>query len=430
VVGAGVAGLTIADRLARAGDEVVVLEKARVVGGLARSFRYGEFTFDIGPHRFHSYDDDVHEFITGVLGDDALVIGRSSGVFMFGRTFDWPLTLRSGLRLPPSVLLSATRDLVSRRPADGESFEDYVRARYGDTLYRVFFKPYTERFTGTPCNRMSRAWASTGLERALIDRGIPSGTLTSLIRSAVRPRESLQFLYPDSGGIGVFSDRLADRLRSASATILTDCPVTGVQATSDRIEAVLSGDRAHPCDTLVWTAPITQLGAQLGTPIDGLTFLSLALFNYRVAAPPRTQHQWCYYSDDSVPFSRVSVPTLFNPRLAPAGSHGLCVEIPMLPTDPRWPNPEALTPAIDDALVRVGLVASPSDIIGVDVERVPNAYPLYTLDYQRRLAKAKSAMSRFQNLRLLGRNATFTYNNMDGSIAAALALTRETTAAG
>ncbi len=101
----------------------------------------------------------------------------------------------------------------------------------------------------------------------------------------------------------------------------------------------------------------------------------------------------------------------------------------MLPTDPRWPNPEALTPAVGDALVRVGLVESPSSVIGVDVERVSNAYPLYTLDYQQRLAKAKSALSRYTNLRLLGRNASFTYNNMDGSIAAALALANKLTGA-
>ena len=68
IVGAGVAGLTIAYQLVRQGFHVTVIEKNAVVGGLARTFHYGDFHFDVGPHRFHTENPRVAEFIRRILG--------------------------------------------------------------------------------------------------------------------------------------------------------------------------------------------------------------------------------------------------------------------------------------------------------------------------------------------------------------------------
>ncbi|MEQ1729307.1 MAG: FAD-dependent oxidoreductase, partial [Vicinamibacterales bacterium] len=53
IVGAGVAGLTIGHQL-RQQYQVTVVERNDVVGGLARTWHYGDFHFDVGPHRFHT----------------------------------------------------------------------------------------------------------------------------------------------------------------------------------------------------------------------------------------------------------------------------------------------------------------------------------------------------------------------------------------
>ena len=74
IVGAGVAGLTIAYQLVRQGFHVTVIEKNAVVGGLARTFHYGDFHFDVGPHRFHTENSRVAEFIRRILGKEAIEI--------------------------------------------------------------------------------------------------------------------------------------------------------------------------------------------------------------------------------------------------------------------------------------------------------------------------------------------------------------------
>ncbi len=70
VVGAGPQGLTMALALVSRGWPVVVAESSGVVGGQARSFRYGGFTFDLGLHALVSRDGDVSRFARDVLGDD------------------------------------------------------------------------------------------------------------------------------------------------------------------------------------------------------------------------------------------------------------------------------------------------------------------------------------------------------------------------
>jgi hypothetical protein len=66
-------------------------------------------------------------------------------------------------------------------------------------------------------------------------------------------------------------------------------------------------------------------------------------------------------------------------------------------------------------------VRSLDEVEGCHIERVRETYPLYTLNYRRKLAAVSNWIERsWGNLTLLGRAGRFWYNNMDHSIAAAL----------
>ena len=57
-----------------------------MVGGLGRTFHYGDFHFDVGPHRFHTENPRVAAFIREILLEEAIEIPRKSGARMFGST--------------------------------------------------------------------------------------------------------------------------------------------------------------------------------------------------------------------------------------------------------------------------------------------------------------------------------------------------------
>ena len=272
VVGAGVAGLTAADRLLDHGADVTLLEREDRVGGLARSSRYDGVTFDIGPHRFHTDDEGVDHFVREVLGPDVIEIDRSSAVWLFDAYHDWPLGRSSLLKLPPMGMLRAGLDLFRRPAATDESLESYILSRYGRTLYEIFFKPYTEKFLTYRCRDLHRDWASAGINRAVIDQRYRFDNLFRVAwTTLLPPRVTTHFVYPRSGGIDRFSERIAERIRGKGGRISTSAKVEAVETEGERIVAVTtsSGQRV-PCDEILWTAPLPLLARLLGQSTPAL----------------------------------------------------------------------------------------------------------------------------------------------------------------
>ena len=71
-------------------------------------------------------------------------------------------------------------------------------------------------------------------------------------------------------------------------------------------------------------------------------------------------------------------------------------------------------------MLRTGMIRRHNDIVDVRFERIPNTYPLYTLNYRRKLAANTEVIARFNNLLNLGRTGSFWYNNQDHSIKQAM----------
>jgi protoporphyrinogen oxidase len=419
VVGAGVAGLTFAHAVLSQGESAIVVERNQEVGGLARSFHYGDFSFDVGPKRFHTEDPEVLSFLLSILGKDYLVVDRSSAVHLFGRYFPWPLDQRALFRLPFPVMVSAGFDLLRRKPPEDESsFTEYTRSRYGDTLYRLFFKPYTEKFLQIPCEEVHVDWAKTGINRAVIDKRVKTESLFDLVRNVLIPKPVVtEFIYPSYGGFGTFSEKLSAAVRDRGGEILLENTITAIEARKGRVEevALADGRRVRP-GYLVWSGNLLALARLLGTEPPAVRYLATVLYNVEVEADVLQHQQWIYYGGKDTVLSRVSITNEMARYMAPAGKTGLCVEVTCFEGEGPWRDPEALVPRILSDLVRLKLVASSTHFGRVHVERVRDTYPIYDLGYKESFAAASRMVKPFENLKLLGRTGAYWYNNSDHSM--------------
>jgi protoporphyrinogen oxidase len=427
IVGAGVAGLSFAHSVLGEGKSALVVERNDHVGGLARSFRYGDFVFDVGPKRFHTEDPEVLSFLLSILGDEYLVVDRSSAVHLFGRYFPWPLDQRALFRLPFRVMVSAGFDLLRRKPpADEDSFTEYTRSKYGDTLYRLFFKPYTEKFLQIPCEEVHVDWAKTGINRAVIDKRVKTDSLFDLIRNVLLPRPVVtEFIYPSRGGFGTFCEKLSEAVRARAGELLLESTVTSLSISGGRVvEVALADGRRIEPGYLVWSGNLTALARLLGKEPPPLRYLSTILYNIEVEAEVLQKQQWIYFGGRDTELSRVSITTEMAPYMAPPGKTGLCVEVTGFEGEGAWRDPEALVPRILDDLVRLKLVRAREHFGRVHIERVRDTYPIYDLRYKESFALASRMVKPVSNLKLLGRTGAYWYNNSDHSMKMSLQLAR------
>ena len=382
IVGAGLSGLTLAERILSSGgeDEITILEREDAPGGLARSFRVDGFDFDIGPHRFHTFNTEVDGYLRDILADCFVQISRKSSVYMADRYRNWPLTLASVAGLPFPVLWKSFLDIFNKpHIPEITSFADYIRSRYGDNLYNFFFSGYTRKFTGTDAENLHLDWAQAGVNRAVIDNRVKADSLLSLVKGMLLPKPvETQFYYPAHGGIQTFCNLQSERIQAAGGKLILNTSSRGISVDENRVTGViLENGETIRADRVFWTAPITVL-----YPETELTFINTLIANVALNSEvPRNDYQWCYFGHEDLIFSRLTVPRNFRADCVPPGKDSLIAEITCNSETAFWKDPEIIRQRLIDDLKTVGAVKG-DDVTFIDWQKIPETYPVYTLDYK------------------------------------------------
>src|SRR3974390_1012924 len=165
VVGAGPAGLTAAYCLTKEIPSVLVIEKDPVyVGGISRTVNYNGYLFDIGGHRFFSKAKEIVDLWQEILPDDFIERPRLPRIFYGGKFYSYPLNAFEALRnlgLFTSVACMLSYAYAKAQPiSDARTFHDWVRNQFGEKLFSIFFKAYTEKVWGMSCDEISADWAA------------------------------------------------------------------------------------------------------------------------------------------------------------------------------------------------------------------------------------------------------------------------------
>ncbi|HAN95948.1 MAG TPA: hypothetical protein DCQ98_00245 [Planctomycetaceae bacterium] len=490
IIGGGPAGLTAASELLeRTSIRPIVLEASDMLGGISRTVNYRGNRIDIGGHRFFSKSDRVMAWWRRLLpieksADDSFEIryqGKSTGVdascdgpdpattdrvmlirprksriYFLRRFFDYPLRLSTRtlanlgpIRIARIAVSYAAARLKPIRPE--KNLEQFLINRFGTELYRTFFRAYTEKVWGVPCDRIDAAWGAQRIKGLSITAALRDALSRPFRRRDVGQKQvetSLieRFLYPKLGP-GQMWEACGDRIRALGGEILMRHRVVRFERSGDRMVAVFAVDEAtgdehrFECDHVLSSMPVVDLVRGLDdfeSPVpreilaiaEGLAyrdFITVGLLVRRLkpidrvrGKPVALTDNWLYIQEPDVKVGRLQIFDNWSPYLvADRTTTWLGLEYFCSEGDALWSSTdERLRQLGAEELQRIGLL-EPGQVLDGTVLRVPKAYPAYFGAYDR-FDELRRWLDRIDNLYPIGRNGMHRYNNQDHSMLAAM----------
>lgn len=306
------------------------------------------------------------------------------------------------------------------------SLNEWVSNRFGDQLFKIFFKSYTEKVWGIPTSKLSADWASQRIENFNLLRAIINAVFKINPGSKTIIKE---FYYPKLGPSMLY-EKIKKELTAHGVNIHLEQFVEGFKRGSNSIKSVKIRDIKRKnrlferrADIIVSTMPLDKLILYLRPPkntkrlVQNLKFRNFIAVNLVVAKNPFPD-QWIYIHDPSVKVGRIQNFRNWSPYMVKSKSHHTPIGMEYFCTegDELWnmSNLQLLNLAKKE-IVQTGLVQE-KDILDGFVYKVKNAYPVYNFDYQKPLKISKLFAQSFKNLYLCGRGGLFRYNNQDHSI--------------
>jgi protoporphyrinogen oxidase len=440
IIGAGPAGLTAAYELSKVGVDSIVLEKDEIVGGISRTVNYKNYHFDIGGHRFFTKIKAVEEMWREVLSNDLLRRKRLSRIYYNRKFFYYPLrpfNALFGLGIWNSFLIMASYLHSQLFPSKTEeTFEQWVSNRFGKRLYSIFFKTYTEKVWGIPCDEIRAEWASqrikglslaTAVKDALLKNQNNTNNRKDVVKTLID-----EFDYPKFGP-GMMWQAVARIVQENGSEILMGAQVEGLVWSGNRVEAlelarngqtelVIGSDfiSSMPIREAIQkfkpTVPNEVLDA--ANDLKYRDFLTVALIVNKSDIFP---DNWIYVHDPRAEVGRIQNFKNWSPHMVDdqdktcLGLEYFCFE-----NDTLWEmDDEDLVELAKNDLEILGL-ADKSDVEEGVAVRMPKAYPIYDSTYQESLGVVRRFLGRFENFQVVGRNGMHRYNNQDHSMLTAM----------
>lgn len=444
IIGAGPAGLTTGYLLSKEGRDVLIIERDETyVGGISRTVDYKGFLFDVGGHRFFSKSKEVVDLWREILPDDFIQRPRLSRIFYGGKFYSYPLKAREAL-FNLGIFNSAACVLsyawARLRPIkDPKTFHQWVRNQFGERLFSIFFRTYTEKVWGMSCDEISADWAAqrikgldlfAAIKSALgFGQGGGKGQIKTLIQSFDYPRR----------GPGMMWEAAASMVRARGGRILMGRTLSGMSWNADRgvwtvsVQLASGEIETYTAKNIVSSAPIRELAMAMSP--RPLSLFHARELKYRdfltVALIIRSERElfpdnWIYIHDPSVKVGRVQNFLSWSPDMVPEEGYAcLGLEYFCFEGDGLWSaEDQDLIALARREIGEIGL-ADPNLIVDACVVRQAKAYPVYDEEYRDHVQAVRLDLeANFPTLHLVGRNGMHKYNNQDHAMMTAMLTVR------
>jgi protoporphyrinogen oxidase len=424
VIGAGPAGITAAYKLQLGGVDVTLHEASNSVGGMAKSFELWNQIVDLGPHRFFSSDPRVNEFWLESLDYEYVMVNRLTRIYYKKRFFSYPiqaLNALKGLGILEALRCVLSYVVVKIAPRKDESkFDTWVINRFGNRLFQIFFKSYTEKLWGIKCSVLDADFAAQRIKKLSLFEAIKGaffGNKGNKHRTLVD-----EFAYPKSGAGDVYT-RISKKFIAAGGVLHLNSRVTDIKLLDTQVFISVNEQPPAFFDHVVSTMPLTQLVQKIGAPNEilektkQLKFRNTILVYLKVEGKNPFPDQWIYVHAEDLQTGRITNFRNWTESINKGQSANIiCLEYWCYDTDEIWEgSDEKLIELATKELYATKLVKLGAILDGF-VQRVPKCYPVYSSGYREILEPVQNYLKSIKNVTPIGRYGSFKYNNQDHSI--------------
>ena len=434
IIGAGPSGLTAAYELSDSDKKVIILEKKSQVGGLAETKVFGNYRYDIGPHRFFTKNKEVYELFLKMLGKDAVEVNRKTRILFKNSYFDYPLTPLNalfGLGVIESITIGFSYVLARVKSylqiSKINNFEDWVVDRFGRKLFNNFFKNYTEKVWGIDCKDIGSDWAAQRIKGLSLSTAIKFALFPN---SKKRPKTLVdQFYYPKLGA-GMLWEKFEENLKRKNIEVSKENTVTDVTTTDQgfvvSFEDSNGNKKSEETKNIFFSNPLLEFIDIFDGEVPQKVIDSAKSLNYRnhisvhiTVDKKLFDDNWIYIHSPNVNMARIADFTNFSEAMSIEGNYPLTLEYFCFEDDEIW-NKE------NDEIIEYGLKELRTifdvefNIVHSAVSRSPKAYPVIKTGYQVHIDIIKEWLSSLPNITAIGRSGMFKYNNQDHAMATGL----------
>lgn len=403
IIGAGISGLSIARMLSEQGRSVTLFEKESTPGGLVRCERVeGVLYHCVGGHVFNSRSKAVLDWFWQQMDKADFDLATRHAVVSLadGTRVDYPIENHL-YQMPEEMRNAVLEDLLhivqTGYPVD-TNFADFLRHRFGETLYREYFAPYNRKIWRRSLADVPLHW---------LEGKLPMPTVKEILAANIGQVKEMQmvhstFHYPRSGGSQFVADSLARGL-----DIRYNNPVETLTRNGDKWS--IGGE---DFDAVIFCGNVKALPAMLqgtGIPLPGVETLQYHGTTSVLCEIESTPYSWIYMPSEAHESHRIICTGNFAASNSPAGMSTATIEF----------SEEMNREEIEEQLQRIPF--SPRYITH---RYTPCTYPVQDGETRGIIKTAKAALEP-HSIYLLGRFAEWEYYNMDAAMAAAMKLIRQ-----
>ena len=427
IIGAGPAGLTAAYQLCKSGYYVEVFEAGNAVGGMSKTLDMWGQLVDLGPHRFFSNDPRVNNFWLDMIGDEYSNVNRLTRILYKNKFYYYPLKAFDALKnlglIETFFCISSYMKSLINKKKKINNFEDWVTNAFGERLFNIFFKSYSEKLWGISCKQIDSDFAAQRIKKLSLLEAIKSAILRN--KNNVHKTLVDEFRYPNLG-TGYLYEKIASKINTLKGKICLNTRITKINISLDlnqKITLEFNNKTTGTFDHIISSMPINLLVKGMNAPnniqnySNVLKFRNTILVYLKIDSKRSFPDQWIYVHSANLKTGRITNFRNWVPNINRGYEETiLCLEYWCYENDSIWSwDDEKLVSLATDEIYKTKLISKNSVLDG-KVVRVPRCYPVYSLGYKENLIPIQQYLSKFKNLTAIGRYGSFKYNNQDHSI--------------